>query len=66
MNTQELIDGIINLSYENYKYSPYVERKRVLELVRQLDEPQPIKLKDVIARIKSLMLALKKYGSTKF
>lgn len=52
MNTQELIDGIINLSYENYKYSPYVERKRVLELVRQLDEPQSIKLKDVIARIK--------------
>lgn len=54
MNTQELIDGIINLSYENYKYSPYVERKRVLELVRQLDKPQPIKLKDIIARIKSL------------
>ena len=53
MNKQELIDGIINLSYENYKYIPYVERKRVLELVRQLDEPQPIKLKDVIARIKS-------------
>lgn len=52
MNTQELIDGIINLSYENYKYSPYVERKRVLELVSQLNEPQPIKLKDVIARIK--------------
>lgn len=59
MNTQELIDGIINLSYENYKYSPYVERKRVLELVRQLDEPQPIKLKDVIARIKSFDVGAK-------
>lgn len=59
MNTQELIDGIINLSYENYKYSPYVERKRVLELVRQLDEPQSIKLKDVIARIKSFDVGAK-------
>ena len=59
MNTQELIDGIINLSYENYKYSPYVERKRVLELVSQLNEPQPIKLKDVIARIKSFDVGAK-------
>ena len=59
MNTQELIDGIINLSYENYKYSPYVERKRVLELVRQLDEPQSIKLKDVVARIKSFDVGAK-------
>lgn len=59
MNTQELIDGIINLSYENYKYSPYVEQKRVLELVRQLDEPQSIKLKDVIARIKSFDVGAK-------
>ena len=59
MNTQELIDEIINLSYENYKYSPYVERKRVLELVRQLDEPQSIKLKDVIARIKSFDVGAK-------
>lgn len=60
MNTQELIDGIINLSYENYKYSPYVERKRVLELVRQLDEPQSIKLKDVIKRIKDLDIDARK------
>ena len=59
MNTQELIDGIINLSYENYKYTPYVERKRVLELVSQLNEPQPIKLKDVIARIKSFDVGAK-------
>lgn len=56
MNKQELIDGIISLSYENYKYNPYVERKRVLELVSQLNEPQSIKLKDVIARIKQLDL----------
>lgn len=59
MNTQELIDGIINLSYENYKYNPYVERKRVLELVSQLNKPQPIKLKDVIARIKSFDVGTK-------
>lgn len=59
MNKQELIDGIISLSYENYKYNPYVERKRVLELVSQLNEPQPIKLKDVIARIKSFDVGAK-------
>ena len=49
MYKQELIDGIIRLSYENYKYSPYVERKRVLELVRQLDEPQKVTVPQFVA-----------------
>ena len=52
MNKQELINRIIALPYESYKYNPYIELKRVLDLLEQLDEPQPIKLKDVIARIK--------------
>lgn len=52
MNKQELINRIIALPYESYKYNPYIELKRVLGLLEQLDEPQPIKLKDVIARIK--------------
>lgn len=52
MDKQELINRIIALPYESYKYNPYIELKRVLDLLEQLDEPQPIKLKDVIARIK--------------
>ena len=40
MNKQELIEKVTRLPYENYKYSPYVERKSVLRLVSQLDEPQ--------------------------
>lgn len=52
MNKQELINRIIALPYESYKCNPYIELKRVLGLLEQLDEPQPIKLKDVIARIK--------------
>lgn len=40
MNKQELIEKVTRLPYKNYKYSPYVERKSVLRLVSQLDEPQ--------------------------
>lgn len=52
MNKRELINRVMVLPYENYKYNPYIEQKRVLNLLGRLDEPQPIKLKDVIARIK--------------
>lgn len=54
MNKQELVEKIEALPAENYKYRPYVDKKLVLGLVRQLDEPQPLKLKDIISRMKQL------------
>ena len=54
MNKQELIKKIEALPAENYKYRPYIDKKVVLALVRQLDEPQPLKLKDIISRMKQL------------
>lgn len=54
MNKQELIKKIEALPAENYKYRPYIDKKIVLALVRQLDEPQPLKLKDIISRMKQL------------
>ena len=46
MNKQELIARIKCLD------EPYLKETFILELIERLDEPQPIKLKDVIARIK--------------
>lgn len=46
MNKQELIARIKRLD------EPYLKMGLILDLIEQLDEPQPIKLKDVIARIK--------------
>lgn len=40
MNKKELIEKIEALPAENYKYRPYVDKKIVLGLVRQLDEPK--------------------------
>ena len=34
MNKQELINRIIALPYESYKYNPYIELKRVFGLTR--------------------------------
>ena len=36
MKKQELIDRIIALPYENYKYNPYIERKKSFELNRTI------------------------------
>lgn len=49
MNKQELIEKVTRLPYENYKYSPYVERKSVLRLVSQLDEPQKVQVPKFVA-----------------
>jgi len=54
MNVKQLIEKIEALPAENYKYRPYIDKKVVLALVRQLDEPQPLKLKDIISRMKQL------------
>ena len=53
MNIQELI--------KEYKSAPFsiVSINSVLEDLKQLDEPQPIKLKDVIARIENFDLGTK-------
>ena len=40
MNKQELINRVTALPYKNYKYNSYIELKRVLGLLEQLDEPQ--------------------------
>ena len=53
MNKQELIE---KYEYKNRNLELWVVTSKVLEDLRQLDEPQPIKLKDVIARIKKLDL----------
>lgn len=54
MNKQELIEKIKNLSYTLTWNIPYINREIVIDLIEQLDEPQLLKLKDVIARIKGL------------
>ena len=40
MNTKELIEKIEALPAEKYKYRPWIDKKVVLGLVRQLDEPK--------------------------
>ena len=40
MNVKELIEKIEALPTEDYKYSPWIDKKLVLGLVKQLDEPQ--------------------------
>ena len=49
MNKQELIEKIEALPAENYKYRPYIDKKMVLGLVRQLDEPQKVVVPQFVA-----------------
>ena len=49
MNKQELIEKIEALPTEDYKYSPWIDKKMVLGLVRQLDEPQKVKIPQIVA-----------------
>ncbi|WPS47582.1 DUF1642 domain-containing protein [Streptococcus sp. S5] len=53
MNKQELIEKL-KIIDGGYGSRYYIAISDVFELLEQLDEPQPIKLKDIIARIKSL------------
>lgn len=52
MNKQELIERLEGLKNIFGNKCKYIEIDAVIKLASELDEPQPIKLKDVIARIK--------------
>lgn len=54
MNKQELIEKIKNLSYTLTWNIPHINREIVIDLIEQLDELQPLKLKDIISRMKQL------------
>lgn len=49
MNKQELIEKIEALPAEDYKYRPYIDKKMVLGLVRQLDEPEKVTIPQFVA-----------------
>ena len=49
MNVKELIEKIEALPAENYKYRPWIDKKVVLGLVRQLDEPQKVVVPQFVA-----------------
>lgn len=57
MNKQELIKH-----FEDMPYVSVVQmgKKSFINMIEKLDEPQPIKLKDVIARIKGFELDTQK------
>lgn len=59
MNKQQLIERME--SYKNLfgNKAEYIEIDAAINLIEQLDEPQPIKLKDVIARIEKFDLGTK-------
>nr|DAI42535.1 MAG TPA: Protein of unknown function (DUF1642) [Caudoviricetes sp.] len=54
MNIQELIKKIEDLPSHNARCRPWIDKGIVLNLVEQLDEPEPLKLKDIISRMKQL------------
>lgn len=63
MNKQELIEEIEDLKNlkELFGDNPnYIEIDTVIRLISKLDEPQPLKLKDVIKRIEGLNLGSQK------
>lgn len=63
MNKQELIEEIEDLKdlKELFGNNPnYIEIDTVIRLISKLDEPQPLKLKDVIKRIEGLNLGTQK------
>ena len=49
MNVKELIEKIEALPTEDYKYSPWIDKKLVLGLVKQLDEPEKITIPQFVA-----------------
>mgnify|MGYP000965141128 CR=1 FL=1 len=49
MNVKELIEKIEALPAENYIYRPWIDKKVVLGLVRQLDEPQKVVVPQFVA-----------------
>lgn len=57
MNKQELIE---KYRYKNLNLEMWVVTSKVLKDLEKLDEPQPLRLKDVIARIKKLDIGTQK------
>ena len=49
MDKQELIEGIKRLKYHNASKKAWVDRELVLDLVKQLDEPQKVKVPQFVA-----------------
>ena len=49
MNKQELIEGIEAVPAHNTRTRPWIDKKMVLGLVRQLDEPQKVKVLQFVA-----------------
>jgi len=66
MDKQELIERIEGLNKLYGDNKNYVSYDDVLNLVKQLDEPELIKLRDVIARIKQLDIGTRKVWLDKF
>lgn len=50
MNVKELIEKIEALPAHNARYRPWIDKKIVLGLVRQLDEPQKVKVSEEEAK----------------
>jgi hypothetical protein len=49
MNKQELIEGIEAVPAHNTRTRPWIDKKIVLGLLRQLDEPEKVKVPQLIA-----------------
>ena len=67
MNIQELIEKINGIAIETpFPNAKIVDHSEMIELIKQLDEPQPIKLKNVTARIKQLDIGTRKVWLDEF
>ena len=60
MNTQELIEYCESLKGDLNKFINGINVDKIIAKIEQLDESQPIKLKDVIVRIKKLDIGTQK------
>lgn len=49
MNKQELIEGIEAVPAHNTRTRPWIDKRVVLDLIRLLDEPQPVKVPQCVA-----------------
>ena len=63
MNKQELIKQFEDMPYVSISQ---MGKKSFVDLIEQLDEPEPIKLRDVIARIKQLDIGTRKVWLDEF
>lgn len=66
MNKQELIKYCESLKGDLNKFINGVDVDKIIAEIEQLDEPQPIKLKDVIVRIKQLDIDTRKVWLDEF